>query len=211
MIDKLKYFLSRPLQLPIVLITKHPYFRFIRGTVGYQNRANFEFWFRQKILNRGGNKKVYWPVDSTTTVHDVEKIRVGVDSAPGINGGAYITGTGGLTIGSYCIFAKNIVIITANHNLYDYRIRDVRPVYIGNYCWMGAGAKVMPGVTLGDHTIVAAGAVVTKSFPEGYCVLAGVPAKKIKELDPTQCVIYEHKEQFIGYLPKKKFEKKFAN
>ena len=43
------------------------------------------------------------------------------------------------------------------------------------------------GVTLGDHTVVGAGAVVTKSFPQGYCVIAGVPAKVVKVLDENSC------------------------
>ena len=42
---------------------------------------------------------------------------------------------------------------------------------------------ILPGVTLGDNTIVGAGAVVTKSFPEGHCVIAGNPARKIKDID----------------------------
>ena len=41
---------------------------------------------------------------------------------------------------------------------------------------------ILPGVVLGDHTIVGAGSVVTRSFEEGHCVIAGVPARKIKEL-----------------------------
>lgn len=47
---------------------------------------------------------------------------------------------------------------------------------------MGMNAVILPGVTLGPHTSVGAGAVVTKSFPEGYCIVAGIPAKKIKEV-----------------------------
>jgi len=43
-------------------------------------------------------------------------------------------------------------------------------------------AVILPGVHLGDHTIVAAGSVVTKSFPQGNCILGGVPAKVVKEL-----------------------------
>ena len=42
---------------------------------------------------------------------------------------------------------------------------------------------VLPGVKLGDHTVVGAGSIVTKSFPEGYCVIAGNPAKMIKKIN----------------------------
>ena len=59
-------------------------------------------------------------------------------------------------------------------------------------------AKVLPGVVLGDFTVVAAGAVVTKSFPEGYSVLAGVPAKKIRDLDAGSCVRFRVNHAFHG-------------
>jgi acetyltransferase-like isoleucine patch superfamily enzyme len=65
----------------------------------------------------------------------------------------------------------------------------------------------MPGVTLGDFTIVGAGAVVTKSFPEGHCILGGVPAKKIKDLEKEQCIRYELEPKFYGYISEKNFEK----
>jgi acetyltransferase-like isoleucine patch superfamily enzyme len=57
---------------------------------------------------------------------------------------------------------------------------SVSPVEIGNHVWIGAGAKILKGVSIGDGCIVAAGAVVTKSFPRN-CLLAGVPAKIVKE------------------------------
>nr|WP_283244199.1 DapH/DapD/GlmU-related protein [Luoshenia tenuis] len=54
---------------------------------------------------------------------------------------------------------------------------------LGEKCWIGMNSVVLPGVTLGPHTVVGAGAVVTKSFPEGYCVIAGNPARMIRKLD----------------------------
>jgi len=60
-------------------------------------------------------------------------------------------------------------------------------------------------ITLGNHTIVAAGAVVTKSFPEGYCILAGNPAKIIKLIDPDEVVEYENRYKYHGYIPAHKF------
>jgi acetyltransferase-like isoleucine patch superfamily enzyme len=55
------------------------------------------------------------------------------------------------------------------------------PVVIGNDVWIGANAVILPGVTIGSHAVVAAGAVVTKDVP-GNCIVAGVPAKIIKRL-----------------------------
>jgi acetyltransferase-like isoleucine patch superfamily enzyme len=205
---KLIYFLKKPLQLPIVLITKLiPYFRFIYETGDYQGHVNFEFWFKQKVMNWGGNRKAYWPVHWTSKVYDVEKIVVGIDAYPGIMGGCYITGRGGLTIGDYTQIASNVVIITANHDIYDTRKHICSPVSIGKYCWIGAGVKIMPGVILGDWTIVGAGAVVTKSFPEGYCMIAGVPAKKIKDLEKSKCIPFEVKIKYNGYIRSDKFAK----
>jgi len=207
MLDKVTYFLRRPLQLPIVLLTRtFPHFRFIRETTDYQNHVPFEFWFKQKILNWGGNKKAYWPVHWTSKVFDVENILVGIDAYPGIMNGCYITGRGGLTIGDYTQIAPNVVIVTANHDLYDTRKHVLAPVKIGKYCWIGAGAEIMPGVELGDWTVVGAGAVVTSSFPEGYCVIGGVPAKKIKDLEKEKCIPFQCRHSYRGYIRQDRFE-----
>lgn len=206
MLSKVKFVFRKPLYFFILLVTKPiPYFRFLYEQDDYQTKVNFKFWFVQKVLNVGGNKEAYWPVHWTSKVYDVKNIRIGVDSAPGNMGGAYITGIGGIEIGNYCLFAKNVVIVTANHDLYDSRIRQLSPVKIGNYCWLGAGAKIMPGVELGDNTIVAAGAVVTKSFSEGYCIVAGIPAKKIRDIEKDKCVHFNTKHKFHGYVKVDKY------
>jgi acetyltransferase-like isoleucine patch superfamily enzyme len=207
MASRIKYFLRNPLQLPIVLFTRFiPYFRFLYETGDYQNKVNFSFWFKQKVLNFGGNRKAYWPVHWASQVYDVQNILVGVDAYPGIMKGCYITGRGGLIIGDYTQIAPNVVIVTANHDVYDSRKHVTAPVKIGRYCWVGAGAKIMPGVELGDWTIVGAGTVVTQSFPEGHCVIVGVPAKKIKELDRDKCIPYTNKHAYNGYIQSQKFE-----
>lgn len=213
--EKLLYLLKHPLQIPILLVTKcMSRFNFLYETSDYQNQVNFKFWWKQKMYGTAENKAAYWPVHSTSQVYDVANINVGVDAYPGIMGGCYITGKGGLVIGDYTQIAPNVVIVTANHNLYDSRKHIAAPVNIGKYCWLGAGCKVMPGVTLGEFTIVAAGAVVTKSFEEGYCVIAGVPAKKIKELNKNLCIPFENKKKYKGYIAADKFDayrKKYLN
>ena len=82
-----------------------------------------------------------------------------------------------------CWIAKNVGIITSNHDLYD--LNEHQPgkdVVLGERCWVGMNSVILPGVTLGDHTIVGAGSVVTKSFPDGNCVIAGNPAKILRRL-----------------------------
>lgn len=54
------------------------------------------------------------------------------------------------------------------------------PIYIGQETWIGSGAQIMSGVTIGKRCVIAAGAIVTKSFPD-YCVIAGNPAKIVKQ------------------------------
>lgn len=204
--DKILYFFKFPLQLPVVLITKLPYFRFIYETQDYQCLINFETWFSQKILNRGGNRNAYWPVHYTSTIYDADKIYAGVDTCPGLSRGCYIQGKGTIYIGDYTQIGPQVVIVSANHDPYDSRKHLPEPVRIGKYCWLGAGCKIMPGVELGDWTIVAAGAVVTKSFAEGHCVIAGVPAKLIRSLDKEKCIPFTNKIEYCGYIRKDRFE-----
>ena len=58
------------------------------------------------------------------------------------------------------------------------------PIIIGNNCWIGTNAILLPGVELGEHVIVAAGSVVTKSFKESNIVIGGNPAKILKSIPP---------------------------
>ena len=59
---------------------------------------------------------------------------------------------------------------------------------------------ILPNVALGDNTIVGAGSVVTKSFPNGYCVIAGNPAVKVKDLDPKKCIRFKNDSEYVGYI-----------
>jgi acetyltransferase-like isoleucine patch superfamily enzyme len=91
--------------------------------------------------------------------------------------------SGRITLGKGCYIGPNVGIITANHDPLD-PDRHLPPleVIIGERCWVGMNSVILPGVTLGPRTVVGAGAVVTKSFPRGDCVIGGVPAKVIKNL-----------------------------
>lgn len=97
--------------------------------------------------------------------------------------GTYFQAFGKINIGRGSYITQNVGIITANHNLHDLDSHSQpRDVNIGEKCWIGMNSVVLPGVTLGPHTIVGAGSVVTKSFPKGNCVIAGNPAKIIRHL-----------------------------
>ncbi len=161
-------------------------------------------WFMQTVL--GFNRGVYWPVHFTSNVSHWRRICVGVDVSPGYSSGCYIQGIGRIYIGDYTQIAPNVGIISANHSLYNTRHHDSSEVVrIGAYGWIGMNAVVLPGVVLGDFTIVGAGAVVTKSFPEGYCVVAGNPAKVIRNLAREEAVRYRNPHEYNGYIPHAKF------
>lgn len=118
---------------------------------------------------------------------------------------SYINGAGGIYFGNYVQLAPNVAILSGNHDLYDQRKTNAKPIKIGDYSWVGFGARVLAGVELGPRTIVASNAVVTKSFPEGYCVLAGVPAKKIKDLELDKVVRYTLDKEYYGMIPSDQF------
>jgi len=88
-----------------------------------------------------------------------------------------------LHIGKDVHIGPNVFISTGRHNPNNpNQLLKPKHVYIENGCWIGTHAVVLPGVHLGPGTVVGAGAVVTHSFPDGHCVIAGVPAKKIRDL-----------------------------
>jgi len=93
---------------------------------------------------------------------------------------------GKIILGRGCYIAPNVGIITVNHDIENLREHaEAEDVELGDNCWIGMNSIVLPGVILGARTIVAAGSVVTKSFPQGAVVLGGVPAVIIKSLSNT--------------------------
>jgi acetyltransferase-like isoleucine patch superfamily enzyme len=95
-----------------------------------------------------------------------------------LSGNCYFQAINGIRIGDDTIIAPGVKMISSNHDFVKLNSHQTaKPIVIGNKCWIGANAVILPGVCLGDHTIVAAGAIVTKSFPDGGQVLKGVPAQ----------------------------------
>jgi acetyltransferase-like isoleucine patch superfamily enzyme len=94
---------------------------------------------------------------------------------------------GPVCIGNHVNLAQGITVTALNHNFEDTTKRideqgiSTKPVVIGDDVWIGANAVILPGVTIGRHVVVAAGAVVTKDVPDN-CVIGGVPAKLIKQI-----------------------------
>lgn len=126
-----------------------------------------------------------WPVALTCSVSNPKNIHFHPDDLSNFQSpGVYLQNfKGHIFLGRGSYIAPNVGLITANHKLDDLDSHeDGRDIHIGEGCWIGMNSVVLPGVTLGARTIVAAGAVVTKSFPEGNAVIGGVPAKVIKRL-----------------------------
>ena len=101
-----------------------------------------------------------------------------------LNTGCTFQDLGGITIGDGSQIGQNVVLCTLNHGLAPEKRNVIypSPVAIGANVWIGANATVLPGVTVGDNAIIAAGAVVTKAVPANT-VVGGVPAKFIKSVD----------------------------
>lgn len=101
--------------------------------------------------------------------------------------GIHCTVIGPVCIGKNVNLAQGITVTALNHNFEDPTRKideqgiSTKPVVIGDDVWIGANAVILPGVTIGHHVVVAAGAVVTKDVPP-HSLVAGVPAKLIKQI-----------------------------
>ena len=101
--------------------------------------------------------------------------------------GLHNTIIGPVEIGNYVNLAQGITVTALNHNFSDTNKRideqgvSTNPVTIEDDVWVGANAVILPGVTIGEHCVIAAGAVVTKDVPP-HSLVAGVPAKVIKQI-----------------------------
>jgi acetyltransferase-like isoleucine patch superfamily enzyme len=162
-------------------------------------------WFIQKIL--GVNRHAYWPVHCTSRIVGHNNIYSGIETCPGYMPGCYVQGIDRIYIGDYTQIGPNVGIITANHDLYDNRMHfGGQPVTIGCYCWIGMNSVILPGVQLGDFTVVGAGSIVTTSFQQGYCVIAGNPAKIVKTLEKEKCIRHRSHHEYNGYVKSTAFE-----
>ena len=105
-------------------------------------------------------------------------------------------------VGDYTMFGPNVVVATAGHPIlpelrekaYQYNM----PVHIGRNCWIGAGAIILPGVTIGEKTVIGAGSVVTKDIPANV-VAVGNPCRVLREIG-------EHDKEF--YFKNRKIDYK---
>lgn len=100
-----------------------------------------------------------------------------------INSGCRFQDQGGIYIGDNALIGHNVVLATLNHEENPERRGNLipSPIRIGNDVWIGSNAVILPGVTIGNGAIIAAGAVVTRDV-EQNTVVAGVPARYIRDI-----------------------------
>lgn len=100
-----------------------------------------------------------------------------------INSGCHFQDQGGIEIGDGALIGHNVVLATINHDLDPAmnRKNHYAPIKIGAHVWIGSNATILSGVSIGEWSVVAAGAVVTKDVPP-VTVVGGVPAKVLKKI-----------------------------
>lgn len=101
-----------------------------------------------------------------------------------INHGCTFLDMGGITLENHVLIGPKVSLITENHPLDPAQRRGIicKPILIKRNAWIGAGATILPGVTIGENAVVAAGAVVSKDVQDNV-VVGGIPAKVIKKID----------------------------
>ena len=101
-----------------------------------------------------------------------------------INTACVFTDLGGIVIEDNVLIAPQVKIISVNHDINPKTRRGeiLSPVHIQKNAWIGAGATILPGVTIGENAVIAAGAVVSKNVPANT-IYGGVPAKWIKDIE----------------------------
>lgn len=114
-------------------------------------------------------------------------LRLAIGHGTFINYGCRIDNSAEVTIGRNCSFGPDVALLTSSHEIGSYEKRaglayDL-PIRVGDGVWLGARTTILPGISIGDGCIIAAGSVVTRDCEPGG-LYAGVPAKRIKDLGP---------------------------
>jgi acetyltransferase-like isoleucine patch superfamily enzyme len=100
-----------------------------------------------------------------------------------INTGATVVANHSIAVGDHCLIGDLVAIFdTDHHPMEPSRPTRVAPVRLGANVWVGRSATILPGVTIGDHAVIAAGSIVTGDVP-ARTLMAGVPARPIRTLD----------------------------
>lgn len=159
--------------------------RYLSGKFYDEQRYGF-VWAWKDIFRSIYRRKdgIRWPIGASCRIPSGRNMIVHPNSLiifqqPGCYFQNY---NGKIIIGADVWIAQNVGIITENHDPKNPENHlPAKNVEIGDCCWIGMNAVILPGVKLGSHTVVGAGSIVTHSF-DGNCVIAGNPAKIIRYL-----------------------------
>lgn len=148
----------------------------------YSNLKYLYFFFYQRVLLF--NFYIPWPVHYTSYIVQREKIRFGYKCSPGSSPFQYIQAANGIVMGDNVQLAPGVQIISANHDFSDFdKSIPGKPITIGSNVWVGAHSVILPGVSIGDNVIVAAGSIVSKDIPSNS-VAMGNPCRIVKSKGP---------------------------
>ena len=105
---------------------------------------------------------------------------------------------GHIYVGDYVLFGPNVTITTANHpiipELRDKGYQYNKDIYIGNHVWIGANVVILPGVHIGDNSIIGAGSVVSKDIPANV-VAMGIPCRVSRQINEHDYKYFNHNER----------------
>lgn len=181
--------LSRRIAKPFLRLAMLPFFdkKYLTGRHFEGSLAGYA-WGLRAIWSRNMlrlDRTYPFPVGLASRISNPANLSFHPDNIDNFQSpGLYIQNfSGHVTLGHGCYLAPNVGIITANHDPRNPDMHlDATDVVIGPRCWIGMNSVILPGVVLGPGTVVGAGSVVTKSFPDGNCIVAGSPALLIRVL-----------------------------
>lgn len=147
--------------------------------------AYVPFW----VVRKAAYRLVGWQIGKGALVNmrlyalGPGKLKVGEFSH--VNQGCLFDCRAGIEIGNSVSISHRVMLVTGGHDIQSSDFReDDRPIRIGDHVWIGAGATVLKGVSIGEGAVVAAGAVVTKDVAP-FTVVGGVPAREIGTRNPN--------------------------
>ena len=138
--------------------------------------AEYDELLRQLFPTMGEGSRVNTPL----TVVRAHNVKIGRNVV--VMNGCLMMSAGGITIDDEALIAANVQLISNNHDLENRMIITCKPVHICRRAWIGAGSTILPGVTVGENSVVGAGSVVTHDV-EPNTIVAGNPARLIKRIE----------------------------
>jgi maltose O-acetyltransferase len=136
------------------------------------------------LRNKGADIAKHTLIYGGCEYRGINSLHIGHGSSIGHR--AILDARKGLFIGRNVVFATEVMVWTLHHDYNDIKFACIgAPVIIGDFAWLGSRSIILPGVTIGEGAVVAAGAVVTKDV-EPYTVVGGIPAKVMAKRDKKE-------------------------